>query len=211
MSGLTGLCACVCVQSRSEAFFLPCFWLHMGGKRNVEQVRSFPPLQELRSEKKKKAAKKPTPAAFPLRLFQEISNHSAEAALCAKASIVLSVQRTALLCVSTTSFGSRYSLQRLMFADLPHTSETTDNSPTTVPPASLVSVFFRSVENQELPQIMLRFNQLCRAFFFFFGTVLQHPSKTSLRRRSTRSFGDVCFLFDVLSDLPTPCVRGNDV
>ena len=51
---------------------------------------------------------------------------------------------------------------------------------------------------------MLRFNEPCRAFFL--GTVLQHPSKTSLRRRSTRSFGDVCFLFDVLSDLPTPCV-----
>lgn len=135
---------CMCVCSESERGVFPALFLasHGGGKRNVEQVRSFPPLQELRSEKKKKAAKKPTPAAFPLRLFQEISNHSAEAALCAKASIVLSVQRTALLCVSTTSFGSRYSLQRLMFADLPHTSETTDNSPTTVPPASLVCVFF---------------------------------------------------------------------
>lgn len=135
---------CMCVCSESERGVFPALFLasHGGGERNVEQVRSFPPLQELRSEKKKKAAKKPTPAAFPLRLFQEISNHSAEAALCAKASIVLSVQRTALLCVSTTSFGSRYSLQRLMFADLPHTSETTDNSPTTVPPASLVSVFF---------------------------------------------------------------------
>lgn len=142
MSGLTGLCACVCVQSRSEAFFLPCFWLHMGGGKETWSRSDLSPPFKSSGQKKKKAAKKPTPAAFPLRLFQEISNHSAEAALCAKASIVLSVQRTALLCVSTTSFGSRYSLQRLMFADLPHTSETTDNSPTTVPPASLVCVFF---------------------------------------------------------------------
>lgn len=176
MSGLTGLCACVCVQSRSEAFFLPCFWLHMGGKRNVEQVRSFPPLQELRSEKKKKAAKKPTPAAFPLRLFQEISNHSAEAALCAKASIVLSVQRTALLCVSTTSFGSRYSLRRLMFADLPHTSETTDNSPTTVPPASLVCVFFVAWRIKNCLRSCSALTSRAVLFFFFLGPCCSiHP------------------------------------
>lgn len=36
--------------------------------------------------------------------------------------------------------------------------------------------FFRSVENQELPQIMLRFNQPCRAFFFFLGPCCSiHP------------------------------------
>lgn len=176
MSGLTGLCACVCVQSRSEAFFLPCFWLHMGGGKETWSRSDLSPPFKSSGQKKKKAAKKPTPAAFPLRLFQEISNHSAEAALCAKASIVLSVQRTALLCVSTTSFGSRYSLRRLMFADLPHTSETTDNSPTTVPPASLVCVFFVAWRIKNCLRSCSALTSRAVLFFFFLGPCCSiHP------------------------------------
>lgn len=176
MSGLTGLCACVCVfRVGARCFSCLVFGFTWGGKETWSRSDLSPPFKSS-GQKKKKAAKKPTPAAFPLRLFQEISNHSAEAALCAKASIVLSVQRTALLCVSTTSFGSRYSLRRLMFADLPHTSETTDNSPTTVPPASLVCVFFVAWRIKNCLRSCSALTSRAVLFFFFLGPCCSiHP------------------------------------
>lgn len=202
---------CVCVQSRSEAFFLPCFWLHMGGKRNVEQVRSFPPLQELRSEKKKKLPKSrpqlpSLSASFRRFLITRLRLRSVQRPPSSSPSRgpLFFVYLPPLL-----AHAIHFDASCLLICLTRVKRQITPPLQCHLPLSS--QCFFRSVENQELPQIMLRFNQLCRAFFFFFGTVLQHPSKTSLRRRSTRSFGDVCFLFDVLSDLPTPCVRGNDV
>lgn len=212
MSGLTGLCACVCVQSRSEAFFLPCFWLHMGGGKETWSRSDLSPPFKSSGQKKKKKLPKSRPqlpslsASFRRFLITRLRLRSVPRPPSSSPSRgpLFFVYLPPLL-----AHAIHFNASCLLICLTRVKRQITPPLQCHLPLSS--QCFFRSVENQELPQIMLRFNQPCRAFFFFVGTVLQHPSKTSLRRRSTRSFGDVCFLFDVLSDLPTPCVRGNDV
>lgn len=176
MSGLTGLCACVCVQSRSEAFFLPCFWLHMGGKRNVEQVRSFPPLQELRSEKKKKLPKSrpqlpSLSASFRRFLITRLRLRSVPRPPSSSPSRgpLFFVYLPPLL-----AHAIHFNASCLLICLTRVKRQITPPLQCHLPLSS--QCFFRSVENQELPQIMLRFNQPCRAFFFLLGPCCSiHP------------------------------------
>ena len=213
VSGLTGVVRVlyVCMRVRSElerqVFFLPCFLVSHGGeKKIVEQVRSFPPS----GQKKNKKLPKSRPqlpslsASFRRFLITRLRLRSVPRP-------VFTLIRTALLCVSTTFFGSRYSLRRLMFADSPHTSETTDNSPTTVPPASLVSVFFFVVwriKNCLRPCSALT----SRAVLSFWGPCCSiHPKPLCGGDPHAVLAMFVFSLMYLVTFLRRVCVRGNDV
>lgn len=79
----------------------------------------------------------------------------------------------------------------------------TKKVPTTMPPASLVSQCFHSVENQELPQIMLCFNDTWAVLCFWLCYSIH---TTSSWRSSTGRLAMSVFLW-CTSDLPTPYER----
>lgn len=96
---LTGVCVCVCVRSRSRVFFLPCYGsCFTWGKKWNE---SYLP-QPVHRAPVRTSCQKPTPAAFPLCLFQEILITRLRLQSEPRPLLFLFTQRTALLCVCTT-------------------------------------------------------------------------------------------------------------
>lgn len=176
MSGLTGLCACVCVQSRSEAFFLPCFWLHMGGGKKRGAGPIFPPPSRAPVRKKKKLPKSrpqlpSLSASFRRFLITRLRLRSVPRPPSSSPSRgpLFFVYLPPLL-----AHAIHFDASCLLICLTRVKRQITPPLQCHLPLSS--QCFFRSVENQELPQIMLRFNQPCRAFWFFLGPCCSiHP------------------------------------
>lgn len=169
---------CMCVCSESERGVFPALFLasHGGGERNVEQVRSFPPLQELRSEKKKKLPKSrpqlpSLSASFRRFLITRLRLRSVPRPPSSSPSRgpLFFVYLPPLL-----AHAIHFDASCLLICLTRVKRQITPPLQCHLPLSS--QCFFRSVENQELPQIMLRFNQPCRAFWFFLGPCCSiHP------------------------------------
>lgn len=188
-------CACMCVRSQRGSF-LPCYgssfiWRWGRREKKVLSSRTGPPSSG------QNKLPKADPSCLPSLPLSGDFNHSAEAALRAKAPffklIFLFTQRT-VLSVFTTFFGRCYSLWHLMFADFAH-HERTKRTPHQCH-LPLLSLCFYSVENQELPQmcspkaITLCFKNTWAVPCFWLCYSIH---LTSSLRLSTCRFGDVCF------------------
>lgn len=158
----------VCVfRVGARRFSCLVFGFTWGGERNVEQVRSFPPLQELRSEKKKKLPKSrpqlpSLSASFRRFLITRLRLRSVQRPPSSSPSRgpLFFVYLPPLL-----AHANHFNASCLLICLTRVKRQITPPLQCHLPLSS--QCFFRSVENQELPQIMLRFNQPCRAFFFF--------------------------------------------
>lgn len=194
-------CACVCARSRSggggvSALFR--FVFHVGKKWNRSHLPQIGPPRS-----GQKDLPKADPSCLPsLPLSGDFSSLGWGRTLCQSPSSNSSFSLfRGPLCIYHL-FGSCYSLWRLMFADLPVTRERKE-VPTTMPPASLVSQCFHSAENQELPQIMLCFNDTWAVPCFWLCYSIH---TTSSWRSSTGRLAMSVFLW-CTSDLPTPYER----
>lgn len=128
------LCVCVCVRESKQGFFHALFWFHTG-KSGI-----YSPPKPVHRAPVRTSCQKPTPAAFPLCLYQEIitTRLGWGCALCQGPSSRFIFIRSSS-CIYHLFSCCFYSLWRLMFVTrkTPHSS------------ATCLSLSVFSVENQE--------------------------------------------------------------
>lgn len=171
-------CACVWVKA---GLFYALFWLvfHMGKLSGTGPI--FPPKIPARRAPVRKSCQKPTPAAFPLCLFQEILITRLRLRSVPRPLFILIflfIQRTGFFFVYLPPLLAHvihFDASCLLICLSP---EKENNSPLQCHlPLSLVSQCFHSVEIQELPQIMLCLNEPCCAFDCATVSIYNLPSE----------------------------------
>lgn len=177
MSGLTGLCACVCVfRVGARRFSCLVFGFTWGGKETWSRSDLSPPFKSSGQKKKKKLPKSrpqlpSLSASFRRFLITRLRLRSVPRPPSSSPSRgpLFFVYLPPLL-----AHAIHFDASCLLICLTRVKRQITPPLQCHLPLSS--QCFFRSVENQELPQIMLRFNQPCRAFWFFLGPCCSiHP------------------------------------